>query len=223
MELNTVARLRNAFFRLTSSGTGDDALSDFGEPENEVVDTFLTRGVRSAQQWMLENGYKGWRRRTAVTFTEDSFGIKRATLPDDFLRAYGDRARSALVKTDGLRWGQERDEDDTGDGYYIEGDELCLLRRAVPPTTLYLDHHYLHPAFDNLADADIDFPLAARALIVAQAADIAKEDAWLPAEAEMERKIARALFRAKEDARKIARQTKSQRQMKPPRRIGNRW
>jgi hypothetical protein len=221
MELDTAARLRNAFFRLVSSGTGDDALSDFGEAENEVVDTFLTRGARSAQQWMLENGYKGWRRREAVEFTEDSFGIKRFALPADFLRAYGDRVRAALVKPDGSRWGREADEDETGDGYFVEGGDLCLTRKANPPTTLYLDMHYLHPAFG--ANVVIDFPLAARALIVAFAADLAKEDAWLPAGPEMEMKIARALFRAKEEARKLARQTKSQRQMRKPRRLGNRW
>jgi hypothetical protein len=63
----------------------------------------------------------------------------------------------------------------------------------------------------------------ARYLIVAEAANVGKEENWLPGGREMEQKIERALFRAREEARHIARSTKNPRQFQKLTRFGNHW
>ena len=63
MELDTVARVKRAFFRLVDTESDDPELTLLSEDADEVVELLLTRGFRSAQRWMLEQGYQGWRKR----------------------------------------------------------------------------------------------------------------------------------------------------------------
>lgn len=230
MELDTVNKLRYSVYRLVGTDAGDTALTEHGESTGDVVDLFLTEGSRNAQRWMLKMGYGGWRKRStsALTWTgtDAADGGQKATVPTDFLRAYGNQRQSALREADGKRWGLEINPEEDhlrGDLYYFRGEELWLGLGASPPTTLYLDYHYTHPKFDSLADNAIDFPMEARRLIVCEAANVAKEDNWLPGDEDMERKIERALMRAREAARDIARATKQPRQFRKPRIIGSRW
>jgi hypothetical protein len=231
MELTTAAQHLAAFYRLGGVTSDDDALTEQGEATDEVGYLYLTRGCRAAQRWMLSKGYSGWRKRSsALTWSgsDSTDGGRYSDIPADFLRLYGDRRRrSALVEADGKQWGVEVDptEDDrTGNGYYLKNDQLWLLRGAGPPSTVYLDYHYKHPKWTAaLADADIDFPLDARWLIPAEAAEAAKEESWLPGGPEMEFKIERALAKAQREALGIARQSKAPREWKRPLRHGNRW
>lgn len=230
MELSTVDRIRDAFYRLVGSDSTDTALSEQGEATNDVANQFLTRGCRKAQRWMLKQGYGGWRTRSsALTFsgTDAADGGRYVTLPSNFLRGAGNDRVSALREANGDPWGtqvDDRDETMKGDGYYFRGEKLWLLRNANPPSTLYLDYYFTHPVWDaTLDDNEIDFPLEARSLIVAEAANEAKEDNWLPGGSEMEMKIERALLRAREEARDIARQSKQVKQFQKPRRYGTHW
>ncbi|KKL28084.1 hypothetical protein LCGC14_2378670, partial [marine sediment metagenome] len=63
MELDTTAKVRNAFYRLCGTESDDTELTLQGEGDTEVVDLYLTDGCRNAQQWMLDMGYGGWRKR----------------------------------------------------------------------------------------------------------------------------------------------------------------
>ena len=227
MELDTVGKIRAAFYRLTGTLSDDGALFENSEAVDEVADIYLTRGCRNAQRWLLKMGYGGWRKRTtALTWSgsDAADGGRYATLPSDFLRACGSERESALQEANGDTWGQEvgaRDTKVKGDGYYVLGETLWLTRDASPPATLYLAYHYTHPAWTSAVE--IDFPVDARALLVAEAANVAKEENWLPGGPEMEGKIERALMRAREEARDLARPTKQPRTFRKLPRIGNRW
>jgi hypothetical protein len=232
VELSTVARIKNAVFRLVGTESDDPALTEHGEATDEVVYLALTDGSRRAQRWMLSCGYQGWRQRSsALTFsgTDAADGGKFTALPTDFLRAYGSQrtVRSALTEASGKRWGQEvaANEDHLeGDGYYFRDEQLWLTRRASPPTALYLDYHYKHPEWTSaLADGSIDFPMDARSLIVGEAAVSAMHDDWLPGARDMEIKVLTYLARARENARDVARQTKEPRRMRKPTRLANHW
>lgn len=228
--------------------SSDTALVEQGESTDEVADLAITQGVRAAQEWMLEMGYGGWRK-TAGPITwlggDLTTGGQYYILPTDFMRAVGNGRISALRQNNGDPWGLEmdwRDEAMKGPGYYIRGAGLnenvygtslnagnapILFLTRLPgdvPSPLYFHYHYMHPEWsDALGDGNIDFPMRARALIVAEAAYTAKEENWLPGGPEMEEKIERALQRARERARRVARQTKRPRQILKPRRMGNHW
>jgi len=227
VELDTVAKVLYAWYRLVGTTSADGALTDLGEGTNDVAYLYLTRGSRKAQRWMADMGYGGWRKRgSALSWSgaDATDGGRYSALPSDFLRAYGSARLSALRKADGTPWGQEvtaHEETVKGDFYYLRGEQLWITRLANPPSALYLEYHYKHPAWDG--DTTIDFPMDARPLIVAEAANVAKEEDWFPHGPEIEQKIERALARAREEARGVARQTKQPRQFQRPRRIGNRW
>lgn len=227
MELDTVAKVVAAFYRLTGTRSDDDALVEQGESVGDVAYTSLTLGCREAQRWMLKCGSGEWRKRSAAlsfSGTDAADGGRYATLPSDFLRAWGSGNESALVEADGDSWGREVTSRDTqlkGDGYYIMGSTLWLTRSAAPPSTLYLLYHYVHPAWS--ASVTIDFPMDARSLIVAEAAQAAMAENWLPGGPEMERKIEVAVMRARERVRDICRPTKSPRTLRRAYRAGNRW
>lgn len=227
MELSTVARVLAAFYRLVGTLSDDEALTEQGEATDDVAYLYLTQGTRDAQRWMLGMGYGGWRKRSsALSFsgTDAADGGRYTALPTDFLRAYGSRKKSALREADGDPWGTEigPDEDTRrGDLYYIRGEQLWLARNASPPTTVYLDYHYQHPAWS--ASVTMDFPMDARSLIVAEAANAAKEENWFLLGPDSDQKIERARMRARERARGVARQTKSPRQFQRVRVFGNHW
>jgi len=229
MELDTVDRHRDAFYRLLGSDATDEMLEEHGEAANEIVDLCLTRGSRTSQRFMLDNGYNGWRSRDEITSwsgADAADGGRYTALPDDFLKAYGNERMSALRKANGDQWGRQVEPNEAhlkGNYYYIRGDELWLARAAVVPTTLYLEYHYTHPKWENLADGAIDFPIDARWLIIAEGANAGKDENWIPAGIEMEAKITRALASARDQARAVARPTKAPRKMKAPRRVGNHW
>ena len=228
MELDTVALILEAWYRLVGSKTGDQDLEEQNEDADEIGYLNLTRGCRRAQRWMIRMGFGGWRKRTsALSFTgSDSAdgGRHVTTMPSDFLRAYGNMRRSALVEADGDRWGTEITDDDRhlrGDHYYMKGGVLWLARTANIPTTLYLDYHYTHPKWES--GVTIDFPMEARYLIVTEAAQSASQDNWYPGGEEERANIAAALRDARTEARYIARPTKQPRQFKKPFRFANRW
>lgn len=235
MELDTVAKHLRAFYRLTWTTAADDALLQVGDAQDDIAYTFLTIGSRNAQRWLLNCGWVGWRKRSpALTFSGDDAtdGGRRTSVPSDFLRAYtvrDDHGRySALVEPDGQRWAAEIAAPEAsyreGDYYYFRhgtaGEELWLARKAVPPTTLYLDYHYLHPAWSGAVT--IDFPLEQRYLIVAEAADAAKEEGWLPGGPELEAKIGRRVAQARQAAASFARRSRRPRELLGPPRFGNR-
>jgi hypothetical protein len=230
MELDSVQKHRAAFYRLVGTTGDDTALTELNEVTDEVCDLYLTRGCREAQRWMLDMGYDGWRKRsTALTSaslsgTDDTDGGRYWALPSDFLKLWGRERESAIRKPNGDRWGAEttpHNDNWRGEYYYVRGDELWFARRAVLPTTFYVEYHYLHPKWEGAFT--IDFPMEARWLIPTEAAVVAKEENWLPGGAEMEAKIERALARARNSARHIARRTKQPRGFRKPYRLANRW
>jgi hypothetical protein len=234
MELDTTARVKAAFFRLVGTESDDSELTLLGEGSSDVVEIALTSGFRSAQRWMLDNGYQGWRKRSAaITWsgTDAADGGRYFTLPTDFLKAYGNKRISPLTEAGGKRWGGEQHPDYAqvkSNSFYFRGSndagmQIWLNRSATPPATLYLEYHYLHPSWTSLADADIDFPLEIRSLGVAEAANEAMVEAWLPGGQELEVKILRALGLAQKKAMRTVRQSKKAREMRPPSRFGNRW
>lgn len=231
MILDSVTRFLQAFYRLTGVEPEDPSLSHTGEAENEVAFLALTRGAWAAQRHMLRMGYTGWRKRSdPISWTDGGTdGGKVATLPEDFLRAFGrqERGRSALVDSQGRRWGSELDAEDShreGRFYYIDGTQIRLTRRNNAPPGLRLDYHYRHPKFnDELPDEEIVFPIEARPLVVAEAANIAANESWLPGDELSHQKIQRAAMLAREEARHVSRTTKQPRQMRRAPRFGNRW
>ncbi|MCR4339252.1 MAG: hypothetical protein NUW01_05110 [Gemmatimonadaceae bacterium] len=234
MELSTVARVKAAFFRLVDTESDDPELTLNSEGTEDVVELALTAGFRSAQRWLLDKGYQGWRKRSsAITWsgTDAADGGRYWTLPTDFLKAYSNKRISCLTEAGGDRWGSEIHPDNAtakGNAFYFRGSDdggpqLWLCRGAEPPTTLYLEYHYLHPSWTNLADADIDFPLEIRSLGVAEAANEAMTEAWLPGGQELEVKILRALGIAQKKAERTVRASKAPREMRKSARYGNRW
>jgi len=226
-QLDGIAEHREEFYRLVNTDETDQELTLRGETENQICDMALTRGCHRAQRYLLKHGYRGWRKRsTALSFSgaDATDGGQYADLPSDFLKAFGSRRVSALRKANGDQWGQEiEDYQDfwKGNYYYIRGDELWVTRTAVLPTALYLEYHYKHPVWND--SVTIDFPIEARYLIVAEAANVAKDHSWLTGDVELEAKIVRALDTAREEARSIAPRTRSQKLFQAPRRFGNRW
>lgn len=234
MELDTVAKIKAAFFRLVDTEADDPELTLLDEGANDVFELLITRGYRSAQRWMLGEGYQGWRKRSsALTFTgtDAADGGRSTNVPTDFLKAYGNKRRSCLVEANGHRWGTEIQPDtDRGraDYFYFRGSDdkgmqLWLALTASPPATIFLEYHYLHPDWTSLDDDKIDFPLENRFLGVAEAANFAMVEAWLPGGSELEVKIARSLSHARTEARRQVRQTKQPREILKVRRFANRW
>jgi hypothetical protein len=223
--METVAEVLRAWYRLTGTQSGDPGLTERGEADDEVAYESLTRGCWAAQRFMLKQGYTGWRKRsTALVWngSDATDGGRYADLPVDFLRADGDETRSPLVEADGTRWGQQVHPDFDaykGDGFYFKGGKLWLLRTASPPT-LYLSYHYRHPKWS--AVVTIDFPTEALPLVVAEGANVAKEEDWLP-ERDAEERIERALVRARTEALDIARLTKQPRGFRNRNRFGTRY
>lgn len=235
MELDSVAKVKRAFLRLVGTESDDPDLTLRSESTNEVVELALTMGFREAQRWMIDQGYRGWRKRSAAlsfSGTDAADGGTYTNVPTDFLKAYGSRRASCLVEADGDLWGTEIDDEEApwyrGAYFYFRGSndsgmQLWLARNASPPSTLYLEYHYVHPSWESLADADIDFPMDARSLGVANAATIAMEEDWFPGGPAMEIKVTRALGKAERRVRRMIRSTKQPRTMRKPRRFGTRW
>ncbi len=232
MELDTVEKVRFAFLRLVDTEVDDPDLELHGETATDVIYVNLTRGFRAAQRWMIGQGYDGWRKRgsaiTSWSGSDATTGGRFNAVPTDFLKAYGSKRRSALVKLNGDRWGTELEADDDlrrGPHYYFRGgesgQEIWLARGAQVPSPIYLEYHYTHPTWT--ASVTIDFPMDARALGVAYSANYAMQDAWLPGGQDLETKIARALRFAQTEARRLARPSKSPRQIKQPAHYGGSW
>lgn len=230
MLLDTPANVVQAFYRLVGSTSGDAALAKQGESTNDVAYYFLTRGFRRGQRWLIDRGLGSWwrTRGAAITWsgTEASDGGRYTALPSDFLRLWGDRTRtkSALVEADGTEWGQEVDEEQSalqGDYYYLKNSNLWITRSATPPDQLYIEYYYQHPEFT--ASVTMDFPMEARPLGVALAADFAASDGWLPGGAAMIAKIEKAVENAEGEAKNVARQTRKARRFAEPYRVANNW
>lgn len=228
MELDSVSKVKFAFLRLVGTEADDPELVLHGESVDEVIYLYLTRGSRAAQRYMLENGYQGWVKRSAAltwSGSDAADGGRHTDLPTDFLRAYGHSRMSALEEADGDRWGSEIRTDEEykykGDGYYFRGEELWLTRQAESPATVYLRYHYKHTLWSS--GVTIDFPMDARPLIVAEAADLARNENWTVLEREDELRIDRALDRAQKEARDLCRPSKQPRVLRRPPRFGSRW
>lgn len=236
MDLDSIAKVRYAFYRAVGSKADDDALLEQGESADDVAYLYLTRGIRAAQRFLIDAGLAHrWRKRssaiTSWSGADETDGGRYSALPSDFLRLYGQarstgsRRTGGLVEADGEAWGYEGSADEDhlrGDLYYLKNDQVWIAHSAAPPSTVYLQYHYRHPALD--ADtASFDMPVDAMPLAVAYAANAAKEESWLPGGPEMEGKIERALLAAQAEGRSIARQDRGARRFEPPRLYGTRW
>lgn len=230
-ELSTLSEHRRAFFRLVGVVSADDVLIEQGEAVDDVAYLALTRGYRATQRWLISNGLKErWRKRhtawTTWSGTDAADGGRYNSLPSDFLRLDGNQTdRSALVQADGTQWGQEVSPDDEGaigSYYYLKNDQLWLVRGASPPSPIYLRYYNTYAAITS-ATASFDMPMDARWLCVAEAADAAVKDEWVPNAKDTEERVARALERGREEARSLIPRTREPRKMHPPKKYASRW
>lgn len=227
-ELSTTADCLEAFYRLVGSDSSDTSLRENGEAADEVAYLYLTRGVRAGQRYLINLGMgERWLTTATLTFgAAAADGTRTATLPTDNVRLSGDRATSALSDAaTGHPWGRMVDERTlrgaVGDLYALSADTVKVANGASLPTTTKLSYIARHAAIE--VGVALDFPIDARWLIPTEAASAAKEEGWLPGGPEMETKIDRALFRAREEAKQIARRTRAPRQFRAPTRVGSRW
>lgn len=193
--LNTRAELVRAFYNLTGSSASDAALTEHDASPGDQLHYYLTMGAWAAQRYMIGHGWADWWLKTsaALVFADDG-EEQYAALPDDFLMLAGDGTRSSLLGADGRNYGTlvaESADPLTGVlNYALRNDRIYFGSGEVPAVTLR--YHYRHPEFDAAADA-VDFPAEHRALVVAEAADLAAKDSWLPGGTEMEARISRAV------------------------------
>lgn len=230
-ELATYAELSRAFYRLTGVVVADDSLVEQGEAQTDICSLALTRGFRACQRWLLANGLKErWRKRhtawTTWSGTEAADGGRYNSLPTDLLRIDGNQTdRSALVQADGTEWGQEVSPDQDGlrgSFYYLKNDQLWLARGAAPPSPVYLRYYNAHAAITS-ATSSFDMPMDARWLCVAEAAESAVGDEWVPGGDEVRARVAGALERGRDEARSIIPRTREPRRMKGARVYASRW
>lgn len=73
MELDTVPKLRDAWYRLVGSESDDDGLTDQGENQDDVAFLWLTHGFRAAQNWLIDYGLDTWWRKRSAAFDVLSF------------------------------------------------------------------------------------------------------------------------------------------------------
>lgn len=232
-ELDSVSKVLAAFYRMTGNTTSDPSLVARGEAADETAYQLLTRGCRVAQDWMLQCGYVGWRKRSSAlswSGTDAADGGRYSALPTRFMQAYAPRdawgLRTCLVQANGDRWGTQITPDERhleGDFYYFfntDGtDQIWLARNANPPATVYMNYIEAHDAWNT--GVTISFPLECRHLIVSEAASLGMDESWFPAGPELQQSIQRALERDREHARDVARQTKAPRVIRRPARFGN--
>lgn len=239
-ELDSGTDILNAFYRLVGTDAADPALVANGEGVNDVANTFVGRGARMAQQYMLKEGYDGWRARSPVlsfSGADDTDGGQYADLPADFIKAYGNgrtTSESALTQPNGTPWGVEIHPSlagaTQGNAYYFKSvggsipqavPQLWLTRLAQQPDPLHLHYHYRMITVSSFTGT-IDFPFDARGLIVAYAAELAKTESWLPDDEQFS-KISVAVTAAEKEARSLAKQSRRQRQMRGVVRFGSHW
>lgn len=237
--LDTITELSRAWYRSVGSISTDDALVEQGETAGDVAYLHLTRGIRAAQRWMIDQGLgHRWRKRsgaiTSWSGSEDSDGgryVELSTTASDFLRLVQQKVRGqrrqcgGLVEANGDPWGWEIDDTEDyrkGDLYYLKGNRVWITRSANPASTLYLQYYYQHPAL-SADTASFDFPSDAMWVALWEAVDSARSEAWFPLAGDADQKIERALLKARSEARGVARQTGAPRQWGRPTRYGNRW
>lgn len=222
--LDDRSALRRAFYRLTGTSSGDDALEEHDNETNEAVHYHLQHGLWDAQSWLIAtvDPYR-WISIsdpiTSWTGTDDTTGGRYTTLPADFLRLAGDADTSALRGADGEAWGVLLDDprrrfDIAGDAYYLVDEQLWITKRAAPPATLYLHYHERHPVLEDDVTT-IDFPILDRPLIVGFAGQSYAAEASLPGGQEMVGKIDAYLDRAKRLAVSRGRRTHEPLKLRP--------
>lgn len=230
--LTSVSKMVDAFYRLVGSTTSDDALTEQGESTDEVAYHCLTQGIWRAQRYMIGEGMQGrWLARssaiTSWTGTDAADGGTYTTLPADFLMLSGDEKRSALVEADGTPWGKQVGEDRRyymGDYFYLRDEQLWLAKKARPKATLYIEYEARHAALaSGTLDADIDFPLEARPLVISEAADYGIEDGWCVRDEAGKQAVSNRLEKDKRAASRIAKQSREPRKTKPATMIGTRY
>jgi hypothetical protein len=236
--IDTIAELRQGFYRACGSVSDDDALVEQGEAVNDVAYIYLTRGIRAAQRFLIKKrmGHRWQKRSAAITWsgTEAADGgkyVALSTLASDFLRLNQKRLGGqslpygAIVEADGEPWGYEIDADESlrrGNFYYLKADKVWTTRGASPPTTAYLDYFYRHPAL-SAATASFDFPEDAMHLALWEAVDSARAESWFPLSTEGAVMIDQALKKARDEATEIGRQSRSTQKWKRPPIHGTRW
>lgn len=240
-QLDTLAEHQRAWYRLVGITSADDSLVEQGEVVGDVVLLALTRGYRACQRWLIDNGLRErWRKRsTAITWSgsDAADGGRYVDLDDictdgtsppneDFLRLDGNYTdRSALVTADGTQWGQEVSPDfDSvrGSFYYLKNDQIWLTKSAAPPSPVYARYYYtLQPI--SAGTTLFDMPMDARWLAVAEAADAAVKEQWVPGGDAVEARVGRALQRAREEARRLIPRTREPRKMRHVTVYGSHW
>lgn len=237
--LDTITELRYAFYRACGTVSSDDALVEQGETADDVAYLHLTRGIRAAQRWLIDAGigHRWLKRSSAITSwtgADDTHGgryVALSSTANDFLRLFQRKVRGqrrhngGLVEQGGDAWGYETTVDEEelkGDYYYLKADQLWIARQASPPSTLYLQFYYQHPAL-SAATVSFDFPTDAMWVALWEAVDSARAESWFPLAADADIKIRAALDKARSEARGVARQTRTPRQWGRPTRYGSRW
>lgn len=215
------ASLARAFYRLTATTATNPALIENDSTTLETLYQYLQYGIWDAQEFMLDNGLSDrWVSVSAALTpflgTDALNGGRYIALPADFIRTAGDMNHSPLRTPDGSPWGAPimfEDRFRAGvNSFWLMNEQLWVTRGSSTPVTLVMDYHHRHA---TLADAStVDFPTAHRPLIVAYAAVRAKNDAWLPGDAEMLGKIDANLIKLEAWARRRLRRTRDAKKIK---------
>lgn len=229
--LLTLGSWKRELWRLLNTSASDEALTehDDADIELEAVLVACQHGLDAAQEWLLANGLAGWwvTRSSALTWLgADATGGQYTTLPDDFRRLAGDHNRSAMVNSDGIPWGQLVEWEDrhkAGRGYFFRDGKLYLLRRANPPSDLYLEYvrRLTIPSDDTTTFTE--FPRWALPLIPAYAAEYLMDEAFLAGGQELEAKVARRLARLQQKTINQLRLHQGPRRMRSDPVLGNRY
>ena len=221
-EIATVPDMLKAWYRLVGTNASDDALTEQGEAADEVAYTFLTEGIRDAQDWLIMSGGGERWHATANLVTwlgaEASDGGRYIALPSDCLRIDGDDERTALRYPDGTDWGREMDARDRfdrrGNFYYVINDNLWIARGADPPNPVVLHYFKRHTALPLGTGLSLDFPTDAMPLIPAFGAVNAMADAWFPLDQTREAALLANLERWKAKTRYKIRRSRTPRKIR---------
>lgn len=227
--LSNRADLRRAVSRLLSTDGDDDALTENGEAQGDVLNGIVQFGLWNAQKWMIRTGFRQWLATSdALTFDAAAAdGTRSVALPDDFLRLAGDEREGALLDSRGRPWGgmiPVRQKRRAGPGaYWIENKRLVLGPRSSPPSGAYIEYHYRHPilATDDEADDPLLFDEDWTPLIPAEAAVVGVHEGWFLRSQEDEAKVLRNRKFWRDEIAPWVRSSQEPQKLRPPEVLGS--